>query len=251
MVTCEYATEIWTFVDYFFSSHGQDTFMSCRFDSGLINTILDTAEHLKCGFQILNCRVNRGGHVKDVVPTDKSTALVQFYSNNQADLEALEAKIQTLTDVMAKAEATMKVVDRSFASKAKGSGSGGGAARKMGRSAVVESQEEQRVLVLGAGRVSMSLVDWLGRTARKSIHVASDNEEEARMVAKIAERGSHVALDLKDASNLASLVKGKDVVISLLPAPMHPIVAEECIRQKASLVTASYESPAMKESNER
>jgi alpha-aminoadipic semialdehyde synthase len=228
--------------------------MPCRFDSGLINTILDTAEHLKCGFQILNCRVNRGGHVKDVVPTDKSTALVQFYSNNQADLEALEAKIQTLTDVMAKAEATMKVVDRSFNIKAKdvpNGGSGGGTTRKTGRSAVVESQEEQRVLVLGAGRVSMSLVDWLGRTAQKSIHVASDNEEEARMVAKIAERGSHIALDLKDSVNLASLVKGKDVVISLLPAPMHPIVAEECIRQKASLVTASYESPAMKELNER
>jgi alpha-aminoadipic semialdehyde synthase len=226
--------------------------MSCRFDTGLINTILDTAEHLKCGFQILNCRVNRGGHVKDVVPTDKSTALVQFYSNNQVDLVLLEAKIHTLTDVMAKAEATMKVVGSSF--RAKGvpnGGNGGETTRKIGRSVVVESQEEQRVLVLGAGRVSMSLVNWLGRTAQKSIHVASDNEEEARMVAKIAKRGSHIALDLNNSANLASLVKDKDVVISLLPAPMHPIVAEECIRQKASLVTASYESPAMKDLNER
>ena len=226
--------------------------MSSRFDSGLINTILDTAEHLQCGFQILNCRVNRGGHVKDVVPTEKSIALVQFYGNNQTDLETLEAKIRTLTEVMAKAEATMKVVDRSFLAMATvGNGSGGGRPSKEIRSANVESQEEQRVLVLGSGRVSKSLVDWLGRTAQKTIHVASDNEEEAKAVAKVAERGKHTALNLKDPSGLASLLKGKDVVISLLPAPMHPLVAEECIRQKVNLVTASYESLEMKALNER
>ncbi|CAB9498671.1 Alpha-aminoadipic semialdehyde synthase, mitochondrial [Seminavis robusta] len=225
------------------------------FDSGLINTILDTAEHLGCGFNILNCRINRGGLAKDVAPTEKSTALVQFWGNSQADLSILESKIQLLTDLVDKADASMKVVDRSFSTSKNDDGiSGTGdipVESKKGGAAVVESQEQKKVLVLGAGRVSMSLVDLLGRTAEKHIQVASDNEDEAKGVAKIAERGSHVALDINNVKDLASLVHGKDVVISLLPATMHPAVAEECIRQKANLVTASYESPAMKEMNER
>ena len=223
-----------------------------RFDSGLINAILDTAEHLGCGFQILNCRVNRGGHAKDVVPTEKSTALVQFASDNQANLDKLEQKIQALVDVMDKAEACLKVVHRSTSTQAPASSSSdGGATRNLWSGASVESQAEQRVLVLGAGRVSMSLVDLLGRTSRKHIQVASDNEDEARGVAKLAERGTHVALDLKNAHELSSLVNDQDVVISLLPAPLHAAVAEECIKQKTNLVTASYESPEMREMHER
>jgi len=221
--------------------------MVYRFDSGLINSILDAAEHLGCHFHISNCRVNRGETKKDVAPTEKSTALVHFSGNNQEVLEELARKIQTMVDVMDKADCTMKLVARS-APKDKPAG---GSAKVGNSTAVVESQKEQKVLVLGAGRVSMSLVDLLGRTAQKHINVASDNEDEAKDVAKIAKRGNHVALDLSNANELAALVKDKDVVISLLPAPMHPSVAEECIRQKTNLVTASYESPAMKEMNER
>lgn len=218
------------------------------FDSGLINAVLDAAEHLNCHFHIVNCRVNRGGDPMDVVPTEKSTALVHFSTDNQEDLDELERKIQTLVNVMDKADASAKVVDR-HGSKAKGDSTGGSTQKSS--TAVVESQEEQRVLVLGAGRVSMSLVDLLGRTAQKDIHVASDNEQEAKDVAQIAQQGRHVALDLRNEQKLAELVKGKDVVISLLPAPLHPLVAEECIKQRTNLVTASYESPAMKEMNER
>ena len=91
--------------------------------------------------------------------------------------------------VVDKAEATAKVVERS-APKDKSTGNTGsstttsspGASTRSFGSAVVESQEEQKVLVLGAGRVSMSLVDLLGRTAQKHIQVASDNDEEAREV---------------------------------------------------------------------
>lgn len=223
-----------------------------RFDSGLINTILDQAELLNCQFQILNCRVPRGGVAKDVAPTKKSTALVKFSSNNQEDLDKLEEKIQTLVDVMDRAQASAKVVDRSTPKdKSAGTGAGSGGSKRSFGTATVERQEEQKVLVLGAGRVSMSLVDLLGRTAQKHIHVASDNEEEARGVAQLAKRGNHVALDLSNGKDLSELVKGKDVVISLLPAPLHPVVAEECIQQRTNFVTASYESPAMKEMNER
>lgn len=203
---------------------------------------MDEAEFLECSFQIQNCRVNRGGNVKDVVPTEKSTAWIHFSSNSQENLDKLEKKIHALIDVVDKAEASVKIVDRSKPEETSNDS----------RRAYVENQEQQNVLVLGAGRVSMSLVDYLGgRSAQKYIQVASDNEDEARDVAKLAQRGKHVGIDLKNKQDLSELLKGHDVVISLLPAPLHPLVAEECINQRTHLVTASYESPAMKELNER
>jgi alpha-aminoadipic semialdehyde synthase len=48
-----------------------------------------------------------------------------------------------------------------------------------------------------------------------------------------------------------NLISQSDVVISLLPVPFHPSVAELCIKQRKHLVTASYISPAMKDLHER
>ena len=45
-------------------------------------------------------------------------------------------------------------------------------------------------------------------------------------------------------------MKNADVVVSLLPAPMHPLVANECITNRTNLVTASYVSPEISELQE-
>jgi alpha-aminoadipic semialdehyde synthase len=50
---------------------------------------------------------------------------------------------------------------------------------------------------------------------------------------------------------LEGLVKDADVVVSLLPAPLHPMVAELCIGNRKNMVTASYVSPAIKELHSR
>jgi alpha-aminoadipic semialdehyde synthase len=46
-------------------------------------------------------------------------------------------------------------------------------------------------------------------------------------------------------TELSKLVSQADVVVSLLPASMHPRVAQECITHQTHLVTASYVSPEM------
>jgi alpha-aminoadipic semialdehyde synthase len=48
-----------------------------------------------------------------------------------------------------------------------------------------------------------------------------------------------------------NMISQSDLVISLLPVPFHPGVAELCIKKRKHLVTASYVSPAMKELHER
>jgi saccharopine dehydrogenase-like NADP-dependent oxidoreductase len=47
------------------------------------------------------------------------------------------------------------------------------------------------------------------------------------------------------------MIGESDIVVSLLPASMHPDVADACIDAATDLVTASYESEAMRNLNER
>jgi len=55
-----------------------------------------------------------------------------------------------------------------------------------------------------------------------------------------------IQIDMNDKNAVYQLVSEADLVISLLPAPFHPTVAELCIEHKTDLVTASYISPAMR-----
>ncbi len=52
--------------------------------------------------------------------------------------------------------------------------------------------------------------------------------------------------DVTDQKTLSSEIRKSDMVISMLPAGMHPLVARQCIHHKKHMVTASYASPEMK-----
>ncbi len=54
-----------------------------------------------------------------------------------------------------------------------------------------------------------------------------------------------VPLDVKNSDALGNLVSTHDIVVSFVPAIMHPLVAEQCLKFNKHLVTASYISPAM------
>jgi len=50
---------------------------------------------------------------------------------------------------------------------------------------------------------------------------------------------------------LKELIDKVDVVISLLPYALHPMVAEHCIAGKTNMVTASYLSEPMKQLHQK
>lgn len=57
-----------------------------------------------------------------------------------------------------------------------------------------------------------------------------------------------VSMDIcKQEEKLGFLVAKQDLVISLLPYVLHPLVAKACITNKVNMVTASYITPALKE----
>ncbi|KAI9093121.1 Saccharopine dehydrogenase-domain-containing protein [Phlyctochytrium arcticum] len=103
----------------------------------------------------------------------------------------------------------------------------------------------QRVLLLGSGYVSAPLVDYLTKNPGRSVTVASNNAEEAKALAAGRPQVPTSGLNVSDKKSLSELVKNHDLVVSFVPATMHPIVADVCISNKKNMVTASYISPEM------
>ncbi|GJJ70109.1 alpha-aminoadipic semialdehyde synthase [Entomortierella parvispora] len=109
----------------------------------------------------------------------------------------------------------------------------------------------KKVLLCGSGFVAGPLVDYLLRDPNVSLTIASNSQTEATSLALGRANTKVVPLDVKDNDKMASLVKESDIVVSFVPAPFHPVIAEHCINEKKNMVTASYISPAMKALDER
>lgn len=103
----------------------------------------------------------------------------------------------------------------------------------------------KKVLLLGAGLVSRPCVRYLLEKGF-FVTVADQVESKAAALLESHPNGRALAWTTDDKRGLKDLVKDADLVISLLPAAYHVLVAEECIAQKKLMVTASYVSPAMR-----
>lgn len=208
------------------------------FDSGLINQILDVIEQYGSGVEFKDCIFPPpSGRTKS-----KSNVVLKINCADELSLGLVERKISALIDLIEKAEASVVRIDHPQ----------NGETNHFGRAYVEGPKLEKRVLLLGAGRVSKSFVEYLGRSGNVVITVASEKEEEARDAASAAEKGKHVTMNVvDDVQRLSALIDDSDLVVSLLPAPMHPPVAMECIVHKTDLVTASYESKEMRSLNDR
>ncbi|KAK5866828.1 hypothetical protein PBY51_011371 [Eleginops maclovinus] len=106
----------------------------------------------------------------------------------------------------------------------------------------------RRVLLLGSGYVSGPVVEYLTRDKTTQVTVASMMLRQAEELAEKYPNTIPVMLDAgSQEGHLDSLVKDHDLVISMLPYSLHPLIAKHCIKRKVNMVTASYLSPAMKE----
>ncbi len=111
----------------------------------------------------------------------------------------------------------------------------------------------KKILILGAGRSSSSLIEYLLNVARKNdyeVTVADTSLESARQKTKNNPRSRSIQLDTNDKTETHTEIERADLVISMLPAFLHPAIAAQCVKLKKHLVTASYVSQEMQNLNE-
>jgi saccharopine dehydrogenase-like NADP-dependent oxidoreductase len=106
-----------------------------------------------------------------------------------------------------------------------------------------------RLLLLGAGRSATALIQYLlaHAPAEKWFLTVADAQGAhlAPVLAAHSQYTRPVTFDGHDAAQLDALVSQADVVISMLPAALHPVVARACLRHRRHLATASYVSPEL------
>ncbi|KAI0086800.1 Saccharopine dehydrogenase-domain-containing protein [Irpex rosettiformis] len=111
--------------------------------------------------------------------------------------------------------------------------------------------QKKKVLLLGSGMVAGPAVDEIASHADTELLVASNSLAEAKRLTSPHENASACLVDMARQEEVAKLIGQADVVVSLLPVPFHPSVAELCVKHKKHLVTASYISPNMRALHER
>ena len=101
----------------------------------------------------------------------------------------------------------------------------------------------KHILIIGAGRSSTALINYLIKTAEEQawkVTVADSDIDIAKAKTAHSDVAEGVELDVNDEAIRQDLIRDKDIVVSLLPAFLHPIVAKDCLLFSKHLVTASY-----------
>jgi saccharopine dehydrogenase-like NADP-dependent oxidoreductase len=110
------------------------------------------------------------------------------------------------------------------------------------------------ILLLGAGRSSASLISYTlsqGKINNWNVIVGDFSIDAAKERIGVSSVGQAIAFNITDRINSAKAIQEVDVVVSLLPAHLHPLVAEICLEKGKHLLTASYVSEEMNAFHEK
>lgn len=111
----------------------------------------------------------------------------------------------------------------------------------------------KHVLILGAGRSASALIDYLIKNAADldlTITVGDLKKEFAEMAINGSDRANAISFNINDEQKSEEEIGNADIVISMLPAHLHILVAKKCLKLSKHLLTASYNSEEMNALNE-
>ena len=112
----------------------------------------------------------------------------------------------------------------------------------------------KKILVIGAGRSTSSLIQYLLFNAENEnwfITIADQSKDLANEAANNHNLAKAIAFDVNNDEERNRLIDEHDLIVSMLPAHMHISVAKDCIKYKKHMVTASYVSKEMKALNQQ
>ena len=105
-----------------------------------------------------------------------------------------------------------------------------------------------KILVIGAGRSTVSLIDYLLKNSTTydwRITVADVDIKLALDKVLGQANGSAISFDIKNEEKRRAVIADHDFIISMLPAFMHGDVARDCVEFGKHMATASYVSADM------
>ena len=103
----------------------------------------------------------------------------------------------------------------------------------------------KEILVIGAGRSAVTLIDYLLKESLKqkwTVTIADYNLNLAKAVSSNHQNSRPIFFDINNRKQRESEITQSDIVVSMLPSHMHHLVAKDCLKFKKNLVTASYVS---------
>jgi saccharopine dehydrogenase-like NADP-dependent oxidoreductase len=101
----------------------------------------------------------------------------------------------------------------------------------------------KRILLFGAGKSATCLIDYLTRICNKKNWILTIADANPIVLHKKLMESSaviSVAVKVENTAERNALIKNADLVISLLPATLHILIARDCITNSKNLLTASY-----------
>jgi len=108
----------------------------------------------------------------------------------------------------------------------------------------------KKILILGAGLSASSLIRYILEHSKANqwhLTLGDINEELAKEKINGHQNGTVVKFDVFNGDLRDKLISGADIVISMLPSRMHPVVAASCLKNRRHMVTASYVSGEIRE----
>ena len=111
----------------------------------------------------------------------------------------------------------------------------------------------KQILIVGAGRSASSLIEYLVSKSKEKnwfVTIADYDLKLAQSKVKDDQFSKAIFFDINNISECTPEVLKADIVISMLPAHMHILLAKECIKHQKNMVTASYVSKEINELND-
>ena len=111
----------------------------------------------------------------------------------------------------------------------------------------------KHILLFGAGKSATVLIDYLLLNAADhnwKLLVADSDKQLAEEKINDSDRAEAFGIDITDTAKRQSLISRADLVISMMPATLHILIARDCLDMKKHLLTASYADEKIKELDE-
>lgn len=112
----------------------------------------------------------------------------------------------------------------------------------------------RKILIIGAGKSSSYLIQYLvSKSISEQLHITIGDVSPEKVMPLIKGYENSITLitlDIFNDESRAEAIQKADIVISMLPARFHVIVAKDCLRFNKHMVTASYVSEEMQELHE-